>query len=102
MQKVWQTLERLLFLFAKLCKRGEFARIAMVIKSDQVLLPSTGLVFAFSTRNFILARMDLKPDVMKSSVFDWALCFRPSLRSLPFSEFGRLGITSQTHPNMTS
>ena len=34
-------------LFAKLCKRGEFSRIAMVIKLDQVLLPSTGLIFAF-------------------------------------------------------
>ena len=34
-------------------------------------------------------------------MFDWALCFPLCLRSLPFSELGRLGITNQTHPKLS-
>ena len=48
----------------------------MVIESAQSMLPSTGLVFMFSTGSIIFARMNLKPAVWKNFVFDMALCFR--------------------------
>ena len=49
----------------------------MIIQLIQSLLPSTGLVFVFSTGNLVFSRMNLKPAVLKNFVFDWALCFRP-------------------------
>ena len=59
-----------MFLFAKLCKRGDVTRAAMVIESLQSSLPSTG------TGNLVFARMNPKPAVLKDLVFEWALCFR--------------------------
>ena len=60
----------------KLLKRGEFARATMVIESVQSLLPSTRLIFVFSTGDHVFARLNLKSAVLKNFVFDWALCFR--------------------------
>ena len=47
-----------------------------------------------STGNLVFTRINLKPAALKNFVF----AVFPSLRSLPFSEFGRFGITNQTYP----
>ena len=73
----------------------------MVIESVQSSLPRTALIFLSSTGNLVFARINLKPTVLKYVVFDWALCFR-LCEVLRFSEFGRFGISNQTHPKKVS
>ena len=69
----------------------------MVIGNFNLHCQASDSSSCFSTGNLVVARINLKPAALKDFVFDWELCLR-LLRSLLFSEFGRFGITNQTHP----
>ena len=47
----------------------------VLLELVQSLLPSTRLVFIFSTGNFVFARMNLKLAVFKKFAFDWEMSF---------------------------
>ena len=99
-RKVLQTFERFSFSFAKLWKRGEFARAAIVIESIQSLLPSTGNVIVFFNW-----KPRFRQDESETCCFEefrvWlGTVFPPSPWSLLFSEYGRFGITNQIRSYM--
>ena len=95
--KAWRDLERFSFLFVKLWKRGEFARAATVIGSYQSSFPSTRLVFVFFDWKLSFHRNESEFCCFKEFCVSLGTVF-PSLRNLLFSEFGRSGVSNQTHP----
>ena len=73
----------------------------MVIERDQSLLPSTRLVFVFSTENLLFVGMNLKPAVLNNLCLIGQFLSSSAKYCIPFSEVARFGITNQTHSKIT-
>ena len=88
--------DEILDFICRILKRGDFARVATLIGNFS-LLQSTRLVFVFF--NWKPRLHQQKSETCCFEEFRvWLGTVFPSRQSLPFSEFGRFGITNQTHP----